>query len=81
MPVMSKNLDQIVLQLLNARRGDWQAVSDASGVSYSWLSKFLNGHIDNPGYATLTKLHDCLTKTEAPTKHTPKAIKTVEEGV
>ena len=64
---MSTNLDQIVLALLEARRGDWQAVSKESGVSYSWLSKFANGLISNPGFVTLTKLHDELTKSVAPT--------------
>lgn len=63
---MSTNLDQLVLGLLEARRGDWQAVAEASGVSYSWLSKFANGHIPNPGFATLTKLHENLTKAAAP---------------
>lgn len=28
-----------------------------SGVSYSWISKFMNGHIDNPGFTTLKELH------------------------
>lgn len=65
---MSTNLDQQVLSLLNARKGDWQAVATASGVSYSWLSKFANGHIGNPGFTTLTKLHAALVGTEgAPT--------------
>jgi transcriptional regulator with XRE-family HTH domain len=59
---MHTNLDQIVLALLDARRGDWQAVATASGVSYSWLSKFSNGHIENPGFETLKKLHAELTK-------------------
>lgn len=38
------------------------AVAEKAKVSYSWLSKFFNGHIDNPGYATLTRLHACLTE-------------------
>lgn len=59
---MHTNLDQIVRELLAARKGDWQALSEASDVSYSWLSKFFNGHIPNPGFATLKKLHDELTK-------------------
>jgi len=62
---MSTNLDQIVLDLLKARKGDWQGVATASGVSYSWLSKFVNGHIPNPGFATLMKLHDALTSAPA----------------
>ena len=51
-----------VSALLSARRGDWQriAADQASGVSYSWLSKFANGHIENPGYLTLRTLRDYL---------------------
>lgn len=64
---MSTNLDQSVLQLLKARKGEWQAVANASGVSYSWLSKFANGRIDNPGFATLMKLHDALISAPTPT--------------
>ena len=59
------NLDQVVLDLLQARKGDWQKVAEASGVSYSWLSKFANGHIENPGFGTLVKLHEYLA---APSK-------------
>lgn len=62
---MSTDLDQIVLGLLNARKGDWQAVASEARVSYSWLSKFANGHIENPGFGTLTKLHEALTKAPA----------------
>lgn len=43
------------------------AVAEKAKVSYSWLSKFFNGHIDNPGYATLTRLHACLTEGAAET--------------
>lgn len=53
-------LDTEVKTLLNARRGDWQTVAKQTEVSYSWLSKFMNGHIDNPGYLTLVKLRDYL---------------------
>jgi len=53
---MNTDLDQRVKALLNSHRGDWQAIADGSGVSYSWLSKFVNGHIENPGFATLKKL-------------------------
>ena len=53
---MHKPLDAEVRELLEARKGDWKAVAEGSGVSYSWLSKFMNGHIDNPGFATLSNL-------------------------
>lgn len=61
---MQTNLDQLVSDLLKARKGDWMAISKDSGVSYSWLSKFVNGHISNPGYATLSKLHRLLAEPE-----------------
>ena len=57
---MSTNFDQTVLRLLEAKKGEWLSVAKAAGISYSWLSKFANGHIPNPGYATLTKLHAVL---------------------
>lgn len=47
------------------RRGDWAEIAAGSGVSYSWLSKFANGHIPNPGFATLCKLHDYLKQRPA----------------
>lgn len=53
-----------VRRLLEQRRGEWQhiATDAASGVSYSWLSKFANGHIDNPGYVTLKTLREYLRR-------------------
>src|SRR5687767_8837631 len=66
MPTMSKvdkSLDVHVKQLLDQRRGNWQAVAEGSGVSYSWLSKFARGTIDNPGYATLKRLAAYLEST------------------
>lgn len=54
---MSTNLDEELRQALESHRGDWAAIAARSGVSYSWLSKFVNGHIPNPGYETLKKLH------------------------
>ena len=68
---MNTNLDADVLALLQDRRGDWQAVSKASGVSYSWLSKFANGHIENPGHSTLKKLFEALQKPPPPDAPAP----------
>lgn len=69
---MNKDLDEEVLELLERRRGDWQAVAAASGVSYSWLSKFANRHIGNPGIETLKKLRSALIDAEgAPAVPTP----------
>lgn len=62
---METTLDTEVRRLLGTRKGDWQVVAAQTGVSYSWLSKFFNGHIDNPGYATLKSLHEYLSQPEA----------------
>lgn len=53
---MNTSLDIEILKALESKRGEWQEIAAKSGVSYSWLSKFANGHIPNPGYETLKKL-------------------------
>jgi hypothetical protein len=69
-----------VTYLLNLRRGEWQqiAADQASGVSYSWLSKFANGHIENPGYVTLRTLRDYLLV--PPAKQEPTATQEVRDA-
>lgn len=57
MCIMNTELDQQVKAALAARKGEWQEVAKQTGVSYSWISKFMNGHIENPGFATLKSLH------------------------
>lgn len=44
------------LAKLDACRGRWETVAAKSGVSYSWLSKFANGHVENPGANTLRRV-------------------------
>lgn len=70
---MNTSLDSEVRAQLEARKGDWQAVAKGSGVSYSWISKFMNGHIDNPGFATLKSLHGYLATGANPAASEPKA--------
>lgn len=53
-------LDAAVRAGLEKAKGDWQAIAEESEVSYSWLSKFVNGHIENPGIETLRKIKRCL---------------------
>lgn len=57
---MNTQLDAEVKQLLDARKGDWKRIAETYNVSYSWISKFMNGHIPNPGYAKLRDLRDAL---------------------
>ena len=82
---MEQNLDEQVLAGLAARKGDWQAVATAADVSYSWLSKFANGHIPNPGYATLLRLHKSLKNkpelAQALVNPAPVATETEAKGV
>lgn len=51
--------------LLAARRGEWPEISYEAKVSHSWISKFVNGHITNPGYRTLLDLRRYLIERES----------------
>ncbi|MBX3605342.1 MAG: helix-turn-helix domain-containing protein [Piscinibacter sp.] len=53
---MDELLDTRLRDLLAERRGDWHGIAGRAGVSHSWISKFVNGRIPNPGYGTLRKL-------------------------
>lgn len=67
------DLDTVVLELLQARKGDWKRIADESKVvSYSWISKFVNGHIPNAGVATLKELRVWL-EAHPPASHAPAA--------
>jgi transcriptional regulator with XRE-family HTH domain len=58
-----------VKDLLNRCRGEWPSIAYLSGVSQSWISKFVNGKIDNPGHATLCRVRDHICgRTEARTQ-------------
>ena len=66
---MSKNFDTSIKAQLVLRRGEWLEIANKAGVSHSWISKFVNGHIPNPGYATLLKLSEALgPQRRAPSK-------------
>jgi len=50
---------------LQRRKGDWEAIADDSGVSYSWLCKFAQDKIKNPGVRTLHGLEVALSHRRA----------------
>ena len=49
--------DLVRAQLLE-RRGEWPKIAKQADVSHSWISKFVNKRIPNPGYATLARLRE-----------------------
>lgn len=70
-------LDEVVRDSLDAARGNWPAIGKdaASGVSHSWISKFVRRRIPNPGYRTLKDLHAYLRQhgmLKPATQRTPK---------
>lgn len=72
-------LAELVRRLLELHRGQWHAIADATHVSYSWVSKFAQGKIANPGYDTLNRLYQHLQKRPlllAPDKPRPKRKRT-----
>lgn len=56
------DVDAHVLALLMVRKGDWKRIADECGgvVSYSWIVKFVNGHIPGAKVDTLKNLRDWL---------------------
>ena len=58
---MNATFDLDVRAALERRRGDWKRIAKESGVSYSWLSKFANHKIANPGFDTLKAVHAVTT--------------------
>lgn len=59
---MTERLDDLVKEMLEARRGHWPAIAKAAGVSTSWISQFVRGIIKNPGIETLRKLFEALKR-------------------
>ena len=59
--------DLVRAQLLE-RRGEWPNIAKQADVSHSWISKFVNKRIPNPGYATLARLNEFMNSEE---KHPP----------
>lgn len=61
-------------QLL-ARKGSWPAICEKAGVSYSWLTKYAQGKITNPGSRQLEAVSRCLGEadTQPPTDLTAGA--------
>ena len=72
----SQDLAEEVRELLLLHRGRWKAIAPATDVSYSWLSKFSRGLIENPGYATLKRVKTLLVRDGPPTTATTKASDT-----
>lgn len=50
------DLYQFVQAGVQRQKGRWQALADASGVSYSWITKFGAGRVPNAGHKTLEKV-------------------------
>ena len=62
---MSKPIYAAVLEMLDARKGEWRDIARDSGVPYSTLCKIAQGHIPSPSVHTIQSLHDFLTQSRA----------------
>lgn len=49
-------LDKDVRSALEARRGQWRLIAAQAEVSHSWISQFMRGRVQNPGFQTLLRL-------------------------
>ncbi len=61
----TKSMLETVIAALDARKGEWREIADASGVPYSTLCKIAQGVIPNPGVLGVQALYDFLTQKQA----------------
>lgn len=55
---MTQSLLDYVLAELQQRKGTWRAICRKTGLDYSWLTKFAEGKIDDPGVRKIQLLAD-----------------------
>jgi len=71
--------DLVRAQLLE-RRGEWPNIAEQADVSHSWISKFVNKRIPNPGYATLARLNEFMNSAQnQPPAHAQQAQAAIEK--
>lgn len=58
---------------LHSRRGEWPAISDATGLSYWWLTKLAQGRIAEPGIRKVERLSLHLDALEAESAPRPES--------
>lgn len=61
---MDKSLDEL-RDALRLCKGRWHRVCEGSGLDYSWLTKFAQGRIKNPGYEKVQRLDRYLAENGA----------------
>ena len=69
--------DLVRAQLLE-RRGEWPNIAKQADVSHSWISKFANKRIPNPGYATLARLNEFMSSEQ---KHPPALTQKAQAAI
>jgi hypothetical protein len=68
MSLISSVRDELV-----ARKGDWPDICRQTEISYSWLTKFAQARLENPGAARLEKLQEHFDSHPRELTSTPKA--------
>jgi transcriptional regulator with XRE-family HTH domain len=61
MAAMNKPIYTAVLEMLEARKGEWPQIASDTGMSYSTLCKIAQGHIESPSVHTVQRLYDFLS--------------------
>lgn len=62
---MKNQTIETIRENLNSFRGAWPTVCSETGLDYSWLTKFAQGKIPNPGFIKIQALNDYFTEIEA----------------
>lgn len=55
---MRKSILDEMKELIAEKKGDWIFIANQAGVSYSWLTKAMQGRLRNPGVHTVEAVID-----------------------
>ena len=72
---MHIDLNKRLITILQSCKGDLPRISREASVSYSWITKFASGRIENPGYETLRRLDAALTRDKKRPKGSDQGIR------
>lgn len=59
---MSEKLLTYVQRELQTKKGSWPTIAEKTGLDYSWLTKFAQGKIKDPGIQKIQRLADFFKK-------------------
>lgn len=70
---MNESLLNIMKRRLNDHRGQWREVCELAGVGYDWMSRTMQGTIQDPGVLRVERVLSALDKIESKSRDQDRA--------